>query len=149
MFDGKEPHINFACLCSFGCFCTDSILTLHTAQRQVCFSCFIATSLLKIMALSLKKKHTPQKTSDAIREVAPLMNIGFELAGTVGGFGLIGWLIDKYAQTSPFWFVTLLIFGVVGGMIKLIRTVITYSNKQQTLKNTQESASESSHSQMP
>lgn len=153
LFDGKEPHINFVCLCSFGCFCTDSIPTLHRTQRQSCFSCFIAIFLLKIMALSLKKKHTPQKTSDAIREAAPLMNIGFELAGTIGGFGLMGWFIDKYAQTSPFWFVVLLIFGLVGGMIKLVRTVINYSNKQKTLKSilksTKDTDSDTSQSQMP
>ncbi|MFY8000822.1 MAG: AtpZ/AtpI family protein [Candidatus Kapaibacteriota bacterium] len=103
------------------------------------------------MAFSLKKKYAPQKTADAIQEAAPLMNIGFELAGTVGGFGLIGWFIDKYAGTTPFWFVALLIFGVIGGMTKFILTVIRYSNKQKAIhiETVANSTSDISRSDIP
>lgn len=69
-----------------------------------------------------------------LRELAPIMNIGLELAGIVGVCGAIGYAIDYYAATAPFWFVALLIFGVVGGMIKFVRTVLRFTQRQSKQK---------------
>lgn len=76
------------------------------------------------MALPSAKKTAAQSKSDVLRQLAPLLNIGMELAATVALFGAIGWFIDKYAGTSPLWFVILLVFGAVGGMVKFIRTAL-------------------------
>jgi F0F1-type ATP synthase assembly protein I len=80
----------------------------------------------------------PQKPSnDGLREMAPLMNMGFELAATVGVCGGIGWFIDKYAQTSPLWFAVLLVFGVVGGMVKMLRTALNFGVKSRSTASSQ------------
>jgi F0F1-type ATP synthase assembly protein I len=72
----------------------------------------------------------PQKPhNDGLRELAPLMNMGFELAAMVGVCGGIGWFIDKYAQTSPLWFAVLLVFGVIAGMVKMLRTALKFGAK--------------------
>lgn len=76
------------------------------------------------MALQQQKPH-----NDGLRELAPLMNMGMELAITVGVFGGIGWLIDKYAQTSPLWFAVLLVLGVISGMVKMLRTALKFGVK--------------------
>ena len=59
-----------------------------------------------------------------MRELAPLLGMGTELAGTVGLFGIVGWFIDKYAATKPFWFIALLLTGIIVGMVKMLRTII-------------------------
>jgi F0F1-type ATP synthase assembly protein I len=69
-----------------------------------------------------------------LRELAPIMNIGLELAAIVGVCGAIGYAVDHYAATRPFWFVALLIFGVVGGMIKFVRTVLRFTQRQSEQK---------------
>jgi F0F1-type ATP synthase assembly protein I len=71
-----------------------------------------------------EKNNAPKSSKSAMRELAPLLGMGTELAGTVGLFGVIGWFIDKYAATAPFWFITLLITGIVVGMVKMLQTVI-------------------------
>ena len=82
------------------------------------------------MALQSNNKDT----NASLRELAPLMNIGIELAATVGVCGLIGWFIDKYAATAPVWFVTMLILGVIGGMIKFTKTVMDFTKEQRMAK---------------
>lgn len=81
---------------------------------------------------------TPHKSSDKSspwRELAPFLNIGLELAATVGAFGLMGWFIDKYAGTTPLWFVALLVIGVVVGMVKMLQTVLKASGKAANKKS--------------
>jgi F0F1-type ATP synthase assembly protein I len=80
------------------------------------------------MASQQQKPH-----NDGLRELAPLMNMGMELAITVGVFGGIGWLIDKYAQTSPLWFAVLLVLGVISGMVKMLRTALKFSVKSRSV----------------
>lgn len=82
------------------------------------------------MARPSSKTTAPQGKSEALRGLAPLLNTGMELAATVIFFGAIGWFIDKYANTAPFWFVALLMFGVVGGMIKFLRTVMKFTTQK-------------------
>lgn len=97
------------------------------------------------MALSSVKNTASQGRAEALRSLAPLLNIGMELAATVALFGAIGWFIDKYAGTSPLWFVMLLVFGAIGGMIKFIRTALnTTPPKPLAVENTQKISSDTS-----
>ena len=74
---------------------------------------------------------TPQK-SKVWQELAPYMNIGTELAGTVGLFGLVGWFADKYFGTTPWSFVVMLVLGVIVGMTKMIQSVLKSSKSKPT-----------------
>ncbi|MCS6808777.1 MAG: AtpZ/AtpI family protein [Bacteroidota bacterium] len=73
------------------------------------------------------KRHVRAGTS--LQAIAPAFHLGIELALTVLAFGGIGWLIDTYAQSSPLWLTTLLIFGVTGGMVRFIRSALTLTRK--------------------
>jgi F0F1-type ATP synthase assembly protein I len=74
----------------------------------------------------------PKTTGDIAHELAPLMNMGVELAATVCVFGLVGWFIDDRAGTKPLWFAVLLTFGIVAGMANLIRVVLKISATKRT-----------------
>lgn len=100
----------------------------HKAGKVLRWTYFFCTAVILPLFMALQSNN--KDTNASLRQLAPLMNIGIELAATVGIFGLIGWFIDKYAATTPFWFVTMLILGVIGGMIKFIKTVMDFTNEQ-------------------
>lgn len=65
-----------------------------------------------------------------MQQLAPLMNLGIELAVIVGVFGAIGWFLDTTFGTSPVWLVVLLVFGSVGGLYRFIRVALRTSNQR-------------------
>lgn len=64
-----------------------------------------------------------------MKQLAPVMNLGIELAVIIGVFGAIGWFIDTTFDTSPVWLVVLLVFGSIGGLYRFIRVALN-ANKQ-------------------
>ena len=46
----------------------------------------------------------------------------WDFAGTVLAGAVIGWIIDRRFDTEPYWTLGLLIFGVVGGFVRLVRS---------------------------
>ncbi len=63
--------------------------------------------------------------------VAPYLTLGAQLAATVIAFFFIGKYCDEYFGTKPWLMITLIMVGVVGGMIKFFRTVIELSKKEE------------------
>jgi F0F1-type ATP synthase assembly protein I len=47
--------------------------------------------------------------------------LGFELAGSVAVFCLIGYFVDRHWGTSPIGLITGAIIGIIGGMYLLIK----------------------------
>ena len=47
----------------------------------------------------------------------------WDFVGTVLAGALVGWLIDRRFDTEPYWTLGLLILGVVGGFIRLVRSL--------------------------
>ena len=64
-----------------------------------------------------------------------LSGLGFELLGAVGGFTLLGWLWDRYHESSPWGVVIGAVLGLIGGMYNLIRQALIASKEAGT-KNT-------------
>jgi F0F1-type ATP synthase assembly protein I len=58
-----------------------------------------------------------------------LSGLGVELVGAVGGFTLMGWLWDRYHETSPWGVVIGAVLGLVGGMYNLIRQALNASKE--------------------
>ena len=58
-----------------------------------------------------------------------LSGLGVELVGAVGGFTLMGWLWDRYHETSPWGLVIGAVLGLVGGMYNLIRRALIASKE--------------------
>lgn len=67
-----------------------------------------------------------------LEQLGPFMNLGIELAATIGIFGVIGWFLDKTFDTSPIWLVVLLVIGSVGSLYKFIRSALKANKQQQT-----------------
>jgi len=47
----------------------------------------------------------------------------WDFVGTVLAGALVGWLIDRQFDTEPYWTLTLLILGVVGGFVRLVTSL--------------------------
>lgn len=56
-----------------------------------------------------------------------LWGVGFELAGAVAGFTLVGYWVDHHFQTHPWGVLIGLVLGLVGGMYNLIRESLAAS----------------------
>ncbi|MBI3787863.1 MAG: AtpZ/AtpI family protein [Ignavibacteriales bacterium] len=76
-----------------------------------------------------KSDPEPSDLRQTYRDIAPYLTLGFQLAAAVVGFFLIGWWLDTRYYTSPWFKLTGLLLGSVGGMIKFFRSVSTL-NKQ-------------------
>jgi len=51
------------------------------------------------------------------------VTIGFEFAAAIGGFAVIGYLIDWWRGTEPMWTLILLALGFIGGSYNLYKEV--------------------------
>ena len=60
---------------------------------------------------------TDRKRSRWIRHSA----IGIEYAAAVGGFAVVGWLIDRHYDTGPWGIVVCAALGLVGATYNLVR----------------------------
>jgi len=47
----------------------------------------------------------------------------WDFVGTVLAGAVVGWLMDRRFDTEPYWTLALLILGVVGGFIRLVRSL--------------------------
>jgi F0F1-type ATP synthase assembly protein I len=73
-----------------------------------------------------------QSLRETIRELAPYMTLGIQLAAAVVVFFLIGWWLDTRYGTSPTFRLIGLLIGSVGGMIKFLKSAIELGNKEKT-----------------
>lgn len=65
-----------------------------------------------------------------IGQLGPFMNLGIEMAATIGIFGVIGWFLDNRFDTSPVWLVVLLVVGSVGALYRFIRSALKANKRQ-------------------
>jgi F0F1-type ATP synthase assembly protein I len=56
-----------------------------------------------------------------------LAGLGFELAASIAGGGLLGWWLDRRFGTAPKLLLTGLGIGIVGGLYNLIRAALAAS----------------------
>lgn len=71
-----------------------------------------------------------QSTSDgATSELWQLSGMGFELAGSIAGGGLIGWLIDQWAGTGQRWLLIGLVVGIIVGGVNFARRAIAMNRR--------------------
>ncbi len=59
----------------------------------------------------------------------PILHFGrsfalfWDFVGTVLAGAVVGWLLDRWFDTEPYWTLGLLILGVVGGFIRLVASL--------------------------
>jgi len=74
----------------------------------------------KIQAIRDEKEAALNPSDNAGRGVAGRMITDFASAVVVGSG--IGWWLDKQFDTSPLWLMILLVFGMMGGFLNMMRT---------------------------
>lgn len=71
----------------------------------------------------LKKSGSPEERADTSAGVAEAMKLSSEfIAGILVG-AMIGWLIDRFAGTSPWGLVIFLLLGFVAGVLNILRSM--------------------------
>lgn len=58
-----------------------------------------------------------------------LAGLGFELAASIAGGGLLGWWLDRRFDSSPAWLLTGLGIGIVGGLYNVVRAALAASRE--------------------
>ena len=71
-----------------------------------------------------------KKLGGALRETAPYLTLGIQLAITVVVFFFLGKYADDYFGTKPWLMIAGIAVGSAGGMIKFFRTVNELSNTE-------------------
>jgi F0F1-type ATP synthase assembly protein I len=66
-----------------------------------------------------------------VRETAPFLTLGLQLAATVGAFGALGWYLDGLLVTTPWLLLTGVLFGAAGGMVKFFRSVLELDRQKE------------------
>jgi F0F1-type ATP synthase assembly protein I len=69
----------------------------------------------------------PGKDRNDRQDGRGLWGMGFELAGAVAGFTLVGYWVDHHFRTFPWGVLIGLALGLVGGMYNLIRESLAAS----------------------
>ena len=67
--------------------------------------------------------------------------LGFELAGSVAVFCLIGYFVDQHWGISPIGIITGAVIGIIGGMYLLIKEAFLMDKALQTKDRTDENES--------
>jgi F0F1-type ATP synthase assembly protein I len=81
--------------------------------------------------------YSVHKKNDAIKDIAPFLNLGLQMAITIGAFALLGWWIDGKFNYTPIFTLILSLLGIAVALFTFIRTVIKNepdNNKSQNKK---------------
>lgn len=70
-----------------------------------------------------------QGENSVIRQLAPYMVLGSQLAASVILFGAVGWYADEAMQTTPLYLAIGLSLGSVAGIVHFLRSVQRLGNK--------------------
>ena len=57
-------------------------------------------------------------------QMAPYLNMGWQLAITMGLMVLLGWWLDKKLNTSPYLIVGCSLFGIFAAMYNFFKTIM-------------------------
>jgi F0F1-type ATP synthase assembly protein I len=81
------------------------------------------------MARSTRPTQTQSPEGEEERSLWRASGLGIELAGSIGGMAVVGWLIDRWVGTSPMWLLILLGVGTVGGTYNFVRQAMALNRK--------------------
>jgi F0F1-type ATP synthase assembly protein I len=78
------------------------------------------------------RKPDDQSPDQILRQVAPYLTMGIQLAAGIVIFFLIGWWLDTRYETSPTFKLIGLGVGSVGGLIKFLKSVVELDKKEKS-----------------
>jgi F0F1-type ATP synthase assembly protein I len=77
-------------------------------------------------------KRNGQSPAEIMRQVAPYLTMGIQLAAGIVMFFLIGWWLDTRYETSPTFKLIGLGIGSVGGLVKFLKSAVELGNKEKS-----------------
>ncbi|MFM7673042.1 MAG: AtpZ/AtpI family protein [Candidatus Fonsibacter sp.] len=72
--------------------------------------------------LSQKKNLKEEKLSPKNTQLGIAFKIGTELVAAVFVATLIGWYLDKWLNTKPFFLIAFIILGIIAGIFNVVRS---------------------------
>ena len=63
------------------------------------------------------------------KSILPFLNLGLQLAITIGVFVFVGWWLDIKFDTSPLWILILSFVGIFGSLYSFIKKTIDIDKK--------------------
>ena len=66
---------------------------------------------------------TPEKETPFLRRAGLYIAVGFEVPSTILGGLLVGYLLDRYFDTSPWLLISVTLVAFVGAYVRLVRWV--------------------------
>jgi ATP synthase protein I len=76
-----------------------------------------------------EKNREKKNTADYIKDYAPYLGLGLQLAVTVAAMAFLGIWLDKKFDSSPWLTIILSFFGVFAGLYNFIKAVIKAEKK--------------------
>ena len=80
------------------------------------------------------RKRGEESSDQILRQVAPYLTLGIQLAAGMVVFFLIGWWLDTRYDSSPKFKLIGLGIGAVGGLIKFLKSVVELGKQEQSPK---------------
>jgi F0F1-type ATP synthase assembly protein I len=77
-------------------------------------------------------KRDEQTPNEVLRQLAPYLTMGIQLAAGIVIFFLVGWWLDTRYETSPTFKLIGLCVGAIGGMIKFLKSVVELGKKEKS-----------------
>jgi len=78
------------------------------------------------------RKPDGQSPDQILRQAAPYLTLGIQLAAGIVVFFLIGWWLDTRYEASPTFKLIGLGVGSVGGLIKFVKSVVELGKKEKS-----------------
>ncbi|MFP4527592.1 MAG: AtpZ/AtpI family protein [Candidatus Kapaibacterium sp.] len=78
----------------------------------------------------MSQQYKRRETRKLTKEIGPYVNLGLQLAITVGLFVYIGYWLDGKWDTEPAMIITFSMLGIAVGMFTFIRTVLNANKKK-------------------
>jgi F0F1-type ATP synthase assembly protein I len=78
------------------------------------------------------RKPDGQSPDQILRQVAPYLTMGIQLAAGIVIFFLIGWWLDTRYETSPTFKLIGLCIGSIGGLIKFLKSAVELGKKEKS-----------------
>jgi F0F1-type ATP synthase assembly protein I len=80
--------------------------------------------------LQTNKPNGIKSKEKIIKELAPYLNLGWQLAITISLMALLGWWLDGQLDAKPWFIIICSVFGIIAAMYSFIRTVLNLNKEK-------------------
>jgi len=85
-----------------------------------------------VSRLLKRREDTPSERRALWRDASNALTLGWNLALPIFGGALIGYLLDRWLQSSPIFFIGFIVLGIAAGFYTYFKTVSRLENSQKS-----------------